>query len=517
MRSITKRFPGTVALRDVGLDLREGEILALVGENGAGKSTLMKILSGAYPRASYEGEILVRGEPVAFDGPGDSERAGIEMIYQEISMHLDLTIAENIFLGRLPKDRFGLVDLEGMHGAARDALAMVGLDDSPTEIVRNLSVSRQQLVAIARALSRNPKILVLDEPTSALTEQETARLLKLVAGLRDGGLSCIYISHKLDEVFAVADRITILRDGQSVATLECDEANRDRVIEDMVGRKIEQLFPKHIAEPGSEVFRAEHFTVPHPYTRHKNIIDDVGFHVCRGEILGIAGLVGSGRSELVNAVFGALAHDGAGTVHVEGQPVQIDTPLDAIRSGIGLLTEDRRKNGYIGMLDVCTNITLASLDRISSASLIDNGKERAFARRYSEELDIRVAGLDAEMYSLSGGNQQKVILARWLMRNLKVLILDEPTRGIDIGAKVKIYEIMNECVRQGVGIVMISSELPELMAMCDRFIVLANGRIADEFPRQDVSAERIMHACTEGGTRNAECGRRSAERGMRSA
>lgn len=504
MRAITKRFSGTLALRDVSLDLREGEILALVGENGAGKSTLMKILSGAYPRASYEGEILIRGESVAFDGPADSEHAGIEMIYQEISMHLDLSIAENIFLGRLPKDRFGLVDWTGLRDKAHEALARVGIDDSPMEIVRDLSVSRQQLVAIARALSRNPQILVLDEPTSALTEQEATRLLTLVAGLRDRGLACIYISHKLNEVFAIADRITVLRDGQTVATHACSEANRERVIADMVGRKIEQMFPKHSAALGPEVLRAEHITVPHPYTRHKNIIQDVGFHVCRGEILGIAGLVGSGRSELVNAVFGALEHDGDARIQVEGRALRIETPWDAIQAGIGLLTEDRRKNGYIGMLNVCANITLASLDRISSASLIDNAKERDVAQRYCEELDIRGAGLDAEMYSLSGGNQQKAILARWLMRNLRVLILDEPTRGIDIGAKVKIYEIMNELVRRGVGIVMISSELPELMAMCDRFMVLANGRIADEFPRRDMSAERIMHACM--GMRNAECG-----------
>lgn len=494
MRNVTKRFGGTVALNGVCIQAWPGEVLSLVGENGAGKSTLMKILSGAYPCTSYEGDILLNGTSLRFNSPRDAEHAGIEMIYQDMGLHLDLSIAENICLGKWPRCRWGRIDWMAASRSAESLLSHIGLNVSCDEIVRNLSISEQQLVAIAKALSRNPRILVLDEPTSALTEREAANLHQLVLQMRNRGLCCIYISHKMQDVLSISDRITVLRDGQTISTYGRDRIELGKVIEDMVGRKVEQMFPKVQVPIGEEVFRAEHFTVVHPYTRHKNIVEDVSIDVRRGEILGLAGLVGAGRSELVNAIFTGDAIKG--TVYVEGKPVSIHSPLDAIAAGIALVTEDRARNGYVGMLDVAANISLASLDKISFLGRIDHRRERAAAQSCIGTLDIRASGLQAELFSLSGGNQQKVVLAKWLSTNPKVLILDEPTRGIDIGAKLKIYELMGELARKGVAIVMISSELPELLALCDRFIVLANGRVADRFSRSEASEQRIMHSAT---------------------
>ena len=496
MKNITKRFPGTVALRSVNIHLREGEILAIVGENGAGKSTLMKILSGAYPHTSYEGEIFIHEVRQRFDSPKVSERAGIEMIYQEINPHLDLTIGENIFLGQLPTRGRWLVDWDEVFDRTEEALKKVGLDESPREIVRNLSASKQQLVAIAKALARNPRIMVLDEPTAALTEKETENLLQLLLELKKKGISCIYISHKLQEVYKIADRVTVLREGETVSNYAGKEIVNDVIVEDMIGRKLEQMFPKSKVAIGGELFRVKHFTVPHPYTYNKNIVNDVSFCVNQGEILGLGGLVGAGRSELVNAIFGTIEHNKEAKIFIEGGEVTISNPVEAIKVGIGLLTEDRKKNGYIGTMDISQNISLASLHKISNYSLINFDKEQGFARFYSEKLDIRASRLSDELSSLSGGNQQKVVLAKWLMTNLKVLILDEPTRGIDIGAKVKIYNLMGELVQQGAGIIMISSELPELLAMCDRVIVLADGHITGEFLREKVSYADIIKAAT---------------------
>ncbi|CAA7601020.1 Putative ABC transporter [Acididesulfobacillus acetoxydans] len=496
MQNIRKEFFSVPVLKNVTLELAKGEILGLVGENGAGKSTLMKILSGAYSCDSYHGEIIVDDVPRRFHSTSDSEASGIEMIYQEISLHLDLTVAENIFLGRLPRKRRGWVDRKELHTQAAQALELVRLDLDTHRRVRSLSTSQQQLLSIAKAMVRRPKILVLDEPTSALTESEAETLLSLLRGLRDKGIACIYISHKLDEVFKIVDRITVMRDGTIVANYRHGEIMAEKVVEDMVGRKIENMYPKCQVEKGKEVLRVRNLTVPHPLSAQKNIIEGVSFNLHRGEVLGLAGLVGSGRSELVNAIFGAIPTRGKPEIYIEGQLVRISRALDAIEAGIGLVTEDRRKSGFVGTLRVDKNISLASLKRFSKEGFIKRKQELSEVQGYVEKLRIKVQRVDDSVLTLSGGNQQKVVLAKWLMREVKVLILDEPTRGIDVGAKVEIYNLINELAQKGVGVIMISSELPELISICDRFLVLAKGRIQDEFDQAQASQERIMKAAT---------------------
>ncbi|MCP4399993.1 MAG: sugar ABC transporter ATP-binding protein [bacterium] len=495
MSGIVKRFFAVTALQGVNFDLYDGEIHALVGENGAGKSTLMKILSGSYPASSYEGELEVNGENVRFMEISDSERAGIEMIYQEISLNLDLTIAENIFLGRLPKKKSGFIDWKRIRQESDGALKRMGLEVDSLQIVRSLSTSQQQLVSIVKALVRYPRILVLDEPTSALTEQETETLMQVIFDLKKQGISCIYISHKLDEVFRVADRITILRDGQYIATYSSAEAVPKKVIEDMVGRKIENMYPKQELPFGAEVLRIEGFTVASMISARKNIVEDVSFSVRAGEILGLGGLVGSGRSELCNAIFGAIPKK-SGNVYLDGSKLDIRSPLDAVQCKMGLLTEDRRVSGFVGAMNVRENISLASFQEIFGRVFIKKTHERGIAESFARQLNIKTPSVETNVLNLSGGNQQKVVLAKWLMTDVKVLFLDEPTRGIDVGAKVEIYHIMEELARKGVAVVMISSELPELLAMCDRFVILGNSKVQGTFLKAEITQEKFMHAAT---------------------
>ena len=495
MKNITKRFYSVTALAKVNINLYPGEILALVGENGAGKSTLMKILSGSYPTSSCEGEIEVNGEKAVFTTTRDAERVGIEMIYQEISSNPELTVAENIFLGQLPRKKIhSFIDWKKTMELSREALEYVGLEVDPGELVRTLSTSQQQLIAIAKALYRRPKILVLDEPTSALTETEAERLFVIIKGLRERGISCIYISHKLDEVFNIADRITVMRDGSAVATYLKNEIVPEKVIEDMVGRKIETMYPKVTVPLGEEILRIENFTVPSRVPT-KNIVENISFGVRAGEILGLGGLVGSGRSELVNAIFGATKKQ-SGTIYIHGGAVTIAGPKDAIRYKMGLLTEDRRASGFVGTMSIRENISLASFQKIFGKLFIKKPAEKEFAATYARKLKIKAPGIETNILNLSGGNQQKVVLAKWLMSDVKILFLDEPTRGIDVGAKVEIYNIMTELARNGVAIVMISSELPELLAMCDRFVVLAKGVIRGRFSRDEVTQSMFMKAAT---------------------
>lgn len=495
MNNISKSFFAIKALEDVSLELFTGEILALVGENGAGKSTLMKILSGSYPAGSYDGAIEINNMEVRFHSTKDAEHEGVEMIYQEISLHADLSVAENIFLGNLPRKRLkAFVDKKRMAALAREAVDFIGLDVNVTDMVGRLSTSELQLVSIAKALYRKPKILVLDEPTSALTSKETVRLIEILRSLKEKGISCIYISHKLDEVFEIADRITVLRDGCVISTYKRDEIVAGKIIEDMVGRKIENMYPKTIIPTGKELLRVENFTIPSrvPYM---NLLENVSFDLRAGEILGLGGLVGAGRSELVNAIFGCEPKV-SGTVHLRGAKIKDTNPKEAIKNRVGLLTEDRKKSGFVGTMNIRENISLASLEKIKGSVFIKKSRERNFAKEQFDKLRIKAPDLETNIMNLSGGNQQKTVLAKWLMADAEILILDEPTRGIDIGAKVEIYKIMEELVKRGAGIIMISSELPELIAMCDRFIVFYKGKARGEFTRDEITEELYMRAAT---------------------
>lgn len=495
--NVSKSFPGVKALDCVSLNIRRGEVHALVGENGAGKSTLMRILSGAYPCTTYEGVIKVEGKKRAFHTPRHSEHAGIEMIYQEVSLIPDLTVAENIFVGNYPSKNGVFVKWEDMLTKARTALERVGLDLDPEEKVRNSSTSQQQMIAIAKAVYKNPKILVLDEPTSAITKTETEYLFRIINDLKSKGISCIYISHKLEEVFKIADRITVMRDGKIVGTVERGECSSDEIVNMMVGRKIENRYPKEKLPIGKEILRVENLSVPHKYVPGKKIVDNVSFSLKAGEILGLAGLVGAGRSELVNALFGHLKKEAGCKIYVDGAPVNISYPKDAINNGIALVSEDRRQSGIISILSIRENITLAALRKLFRSCFIKYSKERQVVDEYKKKLSIKAPDIETKVRNLSGGNQQKVVLSKWLINNPKILILDEPTRGIDVGAKYDIYNIMTELAKQGIGIIMISSELPELLGMCDRFLVVSNGRIVDEFTRDEASENRVMMAATD--------------------
>lgn len=497
MHSITKTFPGVKALDNVSFDVYENEILALVGENGAGKSTLMKVLSGSYPAGTYTGDIIVNGKKMIFKNSAQSEAVGIAMIYQEISMHLQMSVAENIFLGRWPGLK-GKINWKKMNEETVKYLAMVNLKISPTEKLGNLGASQQQLVSIARALSKNPKILVLDEPTSPLTLTESENLFNILHKLKKNGTSSILISHKLDEVFENSDRITVLRDGKTISTSNIENADQHKIISDMVGREIDEMYPKEKVKIGDVIFELKDFTVPHPYIENKNIVEDISLNLRKGEVLGIAGLVGTGRSETMNAVFGKMQKK-SGKVFIEGKEVNIKSPIDAIKSGIALVTEERKTDGIIGIHSIKDNSILVSLKELFPSGIINLKKAFNAADKYYKKMNIKAPNMDTLVQQLSGGNQQKVVLAKWLMKKPKVLILDEPTRGIDVGAKAEIYKIMMDIVKQGSSIIMISSELPELMSMSDRIVVLANGHVSGEkIINESVTQEDIMKLAVGG-------------------
>ena len=493
---IVKRFAGTVALNDVSFSLYPQEILAVMGENGAGKSTLMKILSGIYPYGDYQGEIRIEDTVCRFKSPADSEASGIAMIHQELNLELDLTVAENILLGHYPKTRLGLIDWPGVYGEAKKVLSKLETDIDVHATVRSLSPSMQQLVSIARALHRNPKILILDEPTSVLTEKETESLMNILHSLQKQNIACIYISHKLDEVFKLCDRMVILRDGRYISEYrQSDGYDSTKIIEDMIGRRLDVMYPTIEKSIGEEVLRVEHFRVPHPSAYGKRIIEDVSFSVRKGEIVGLAGLVGSGRSELVSAVFG-LTEKTSGTLWFDGDVIENITPEQSIKRGIGFLSEDRKKNGFVWTMDIEQNMTLAILKELQRLMFIDRKEESKISTYYFDKLRVKAPSKNTLITSLSGGNQQKVIIAKWLMTKLKVLILDEPTRGIDVGTKAEIYKLINDLAAQGIGIIMISSELPELLAMCDRFVVLGKGVVQAEIPKEDATEVSIMRAAS---------------------
>ena len=496
VKNVIKRFSGTVALKGVDMELYPNEILALAGENGAGKSTLMKILSGIYPYGSYEGMLMMGDRLCKFQGPADSEEAGIAMIYQELNLELDLTVGENILLGHYPRTPLGLIDWNGVHTEARKALDILGVDIDTKVTVRNLNPSMQQLVSIARALHRNPKILILDEPTSVLTEKEAGSLMEILRSLRDKGISCIYISHKLDEIFALCDRTVVFRDGEKISEhRQCDGYDSAKIIEDMIGRHLDAMYPERKINIGEEVLRVEHFRVPHPFAYGKCIIDDVSFSLRKGEILGLAGLVGAGRSELVSAIFGAMPKQ-AGTVYLEGKEIRISEPSEAIRHGLGFLSEDRKKNGFVWTMSIRENMTLVYLRNLLKGMFVDSQRETKLAEEYFDKLHVKAPSLETQITNLSGGNQQKVILAKWLMSNIKVLMLDEPTRGINVGTKSEIYRLMQELTDMGISIILISSEMPELLAMCDRFVVLGKGVVQCQMLRGEANEVNLMRAAS---------------------
>lgn len=494
IKKITKRFGRNVVFNNVDLELYKGEILAMVGENGAGKSTMMNILSGVYPVGSYDGEFYVNGKKAAFKSEHDAKATGIEMVHQEISLHLDLSVAENLFLGNVPSKK-GIVQWKEMYRNAEQYLQQVGLDVNPREDVRNLSSSQQQLLSIAKALACKPQIILLDEPTSALTESDALNLIKIVKELSSSGISCIYISHKLEEVLDLADRIAVLRDGNLISVRDKSNANVDDVIEDMVGRSLGEMYNKQETVIGDVIFEVEDLTVPHPYVLNRNIVENISFNVRKGEILGFSGLVGSGRSETMCTIYGCMKSS-SGTLKLNGQEIKIKNPADAIKLGIGMVSEDRKASGIIGPMSVGENISITSLKEISENNVISRNKERALASDIYDKLHIRANGIDDNILNLSGGNQQKAVLAKWLTKDLKVLILDEPTRGVDVGAKIEIYNIIYSLAKQGIAVIVVSSELNELLGICDRIVVLARGKVWGNVPRSDFSQERIMRAAT---------------------
>jgi len=495
MRGITKEFPGVRALGDVTIQVRRGQIHALLGENGAGKSTLMKILDGVYPAGTFQGEIILGGASVRFQSPHDAGRQGVGYVPQEIAVLEELTVAENIFIGHWNDGRRGLVRFRDLHARAGKLLRECGIGLDPRRQVSTLGASQRQLVMIARALATRPTVLILDEATASLTRDETQNLFRLLRHLQTQGVTTLFISHRLAEIFELADRTTVLRDGAVAAHFERGRFTESDLVVAMVGRKIENFYPARDSAVGAEeVLRVENLTVPHPRIAGRNFVEGIGFSVRRGEILGIGGLLGSGRSEIVNALYGRLPQ--TGRIWIEGREVAIRSPRDARSHGIGLLTEDRKQDGLLFNFAIRENITLQSLPLVSRFKVIDRARENRCANDYKARLAIRAPSVATPVGNLSGGNQQKVILAKVLLPRPKVLLLDEPTKGVDVGAKNEIYKLMMELVREGMALIVISSELPELMALCDRFIVLAGTRIADQFTKAEASEERIMLAAT---------------------
>jgi ABC-type sugar transport system ATPase subunit len=501
MRKITKSFPGVKALDGVSLDLNAGEIHALVGENGAGKSTLIKILAGVYPHPEYGGEIFLEGSERRFANVRESEDAGIAVIYQELSLVKDLSVAENIFLGREPR-RFGVINWEELYSRAQKLLGDLHVAIDPRTPVRNLGIGQQQLTEIAKALSQSARILVLDEPTAALTDAEVETLFDILENLRARGVAMIYISHKLNEVFSISERITVLRDGRTISTDATKELDEARVIAKMVGREVDQIFPAAKHDRGEVVFEARNVVVEDPSVPGKLPVNRVGFSARKGEVLGIAGLMGSGRSELLMAIFGAHTGRRSAEIFVDRKQIEVREPSDAIKHGIGFVTEDRKRYGLILDQTILKNMTLAGLRRLSGRFVTDEDAEVAAGERAARDLRIKATSVFTVASTLSGGNQQKVVLAKWLLTNPRVLFLDEPTRGIDVGAKQEIYAQINQLAERGLAIILVSSELPEVLGLSDRVIVLHEGRITGEFTRQEATPEVVM-SCAMGHLRSA--------------
>jgi putative multiple sugar transport system ATP-binding protein len=496
MRNVSKSFAGVQALRDVNFSVQAGQIHALVGENGAGKSTLMKVLSGVYPHGSYEGTIVFDGEERRFRDINDSEALGIIIIHQELALIPLMSIAENIFLSH-PPSQLGVIDRDEVYRRTRELLAQVGLKESPDTLITDLGIGKQQLVEIAKALSKRVRMLILDEPTASLNEADSTALLDRLVTFREQGIASILISHKLNEVARVADHITVLRDGRTVDGIDCatQQVEEDRIIRSMVNRDLAHRFPERratIREPALEV---ENWSVYHPIHPDRQVIKNVGFSVRRGEVVGIAGLMGAGRTEFAMSLFGrSWGSNISGRIRLDGHEIVLPNVAAAIDAGLAYVTEDRKQFGLILADDVRKNITLASLDQVAPRMVIDDIAELKVASDYRNRMRIRCSDVYQEAGQLSGGNQQKVVLSKWLMTDPKVLILDEPTRGIDVGAKYEIYCIINELAEAGRGVVVVSSEMPELLGICDRICVMNDGAFVGEFAGREATQEKIMRA-----------------------
>ena len=493
MRGITKTFPGVKALDEVSFQVMPGEIHALVGENGAGKSTLMKVLSGVYPHGSYDGEILYEGQPMQFAGIHDSEARGIIIIHQELALVPLLSIAENIFLGN-ERASGSVINWHETFQRTLGLLKKVGLSEAPGTLVDKIGVGKQQLVEIAKALSKDVKLLILDEPTAALQENDSRALLDLMLELKAQGVTSILISHKLNEVRYVADTVTVIRDGRTVSTRPAKQGlSENEIVRDMVGRDMTHRFPDRTRRAGEMLMEVSHWNVWHPDHADRQVIEDISFNLRAGEVVGIAGLMGSGRTELAMSIFGrSWGRNISGEVHLRGQPIDVSRVDRAIGAGLSYVTEDRKALGLILDETIKFNTSLARLEAVSSRGILDDMRDTEVAERYRKALATRTPGVFQKVGNLSGGNQQKVVLAKWLFTEPQVLILDEPTRGIDVGAKYEIYTIINELSAQEKGVIMISSEMPELLGMCDRLYVMSEGRFVGEMPAQEATQERIM-------------------------
>jgi putative multiple sugar transport system ATP-binding protein len=500
MRNITKTFPGVKALDNVSFNVKQGEIHALVGENGAGKSTLMKVLSGVYPHGTYSGEIYFEGKECRFQDINQSEKVGLVIIHQELALIPYLSIAENLFLGN-ERATYGIIDWNESISKTRELLERVGLHESPNTLITNMGVGKQQLVEIAKALAKKVKLLILDEPTASLNESDSEKLLGLLLQFKEHGISSILITHKLSEVSKVADSITILRDGATIETLDCrkDAVTEDRIIRAMVGRDLTHRFPPRDSKIGETIFEVKDWNVYHPIHEDRKVSNNVNIKVRRGEVVGISGLMGAGRTELAMSIFGqAYGARISGTAYKHGKEIDISTIEKAIANGIAYATEDRKAYGLVLIQEIKDNITLANLEGISDGGIVNEPREMTVTSEYRDKLNIKSSSIQQLAVNLSGGNQQKVVLSKWLFASPEILILDEPTRGIDVGAKYEIYTIINRLASEGKGIILISSELPEILGICDRIYVMREGRIVGEMLASEASQEIIMkHIMTQ--------------------
>jgi putative multiple sugar transport system ATP-binding protein len=499
MRSITKEFPGVMALENVSLTVHAGEIHAICGENGAGKSTLMKVLSGVYPFGSYTGDIIYLGKEARFSNIRSSEAVGIAIIHQELALIPLLSITENIFLGNEPRNRIGAIDWVAAKSRAIELLARVGLDDDPDTLVKNIGVGKQQLVEIAKALNKSVKLLILDEPTAALNETDSQHLLDLLRGLKGKGITSIMISHKLNEIEAIADEITILRDGKTIETLDVarDGVDEDRIIRGMVGRVLEHRFPERTSKIGEVFFEVKNWTVQHPQVAERFVVKNSSFTVRRGEVVGFAGLMGAGRTELAMSIFGrAYGNYKSGKLFKDGKEIRLHSVEEAIEHGLAYVSEDRKALGLNLLDDIKRSIVSAKLGKISKFDVVDGAAEYRVSEQYRKSLRIKTPSVDEGVNKLSGGNQQKVVLAKWMFTDPDLLILDEPTRGIDVGAKTEIYGIIRDLAAQGKGVIMISSELPELLGVSDRIYTIFEGAITNELTAAEADPETLLRGMT---------------------